>query len=332
MNNITAFPMSAHYQTVDVAALRQAVKEAGDASIEVQSLFINTEYLPALHARIKASDSAMRAAQFKLQETVQALDLDLKAHVKTLRHYQSELATATGSEKQEVLEDIAKVVTTIVGTVRKNQTELDRVYAPMTVEVDRAATGSYLTQLLADQQRLPAESLEIKVREEALQGKRQTLTQAMTLIESKGFAEVGKETLLDAQNIATLAAGGPEVAVLSTAIELAQQTLENVESFINYIGLMNARDAIRKQIDELLNRIQGKTIELRTVEMKAKLIQASNAFEDQRIRYTAEFSKVGAAAKSFVGTYQNVDPSAPDALAQLAADALGLAKFVKASV
>lgn len=332
MNNITAFPMSAHYQTVDVAALRQAAKEAGDASIEVQSLFINTEYLPALHARIKASDSAMRAAQFKLQETVQALDLDLKAHVKTLRHYQSELATATGSEKQEVLEDIAKVVTTIVGTVRKNQTELDRVYAPMTVEVDRAATGSYLTQLLADQQRLPAESLEIKVREEALQGKRQTLTQAMTLIESKGFAEVGKETLLDAQNIATLAAGGPEVAVLSTAIELAQQTLENVESFINYIGLMNARDAIRKQIDELLNRIQGKTIELRTVEMKAKLIQASNAFEDQRIRYTAEFSKVGAAAKSFVGTYQNVDPSAPDALAQLAADALGLAKFVKASV
>jgi len=332
MNNITDFPMSAHYQTVDVAALRQAAKEAGDASIEVQSLFINTEYLPALHARIKASDSAMRAAQFKLQETVQALDLDLKAHVKTLRHYQSELATATGSEKQEVLEDIAKVVTTIVGTVRKNQTELDRVYAPMTVEVDRAATGSYLTQLLADQQRLPAESLEIKVREEALQGKRQTLTQAMTLIESKGFAEVGKETLLDAQNIATLAAGGPEVAVLSTAIELAQQTLENVESFINYIGLMNARDAIRKQIDELLNRIQGKTIELRTVEMKAKLIQASNAFEDQRIRYTAEFSKVGAAAKSFVGTYQNVDPSAPDALAQLAADALGLAKFVKASV
>lgn len=332
MNNITAFPMSAHYQTVDVAALRQAAKEAGDASIEVQSLFINTEYLPALHARIKASDSAMRAAQFKLQETVQALDLDLKAHVKTLRHYQSELATATGSEKQEVLEDIAKVVTTIVGTVRKNQTELDRVYAPMTVEVDRAATGSYLTQLLADQQRLPAESLEIKVREEALQGKRQTLTQAMTLIESKGFAEVGKETLLDAQNIATLAAGGPEVAVLSTAIELAQQTLENVESFINYIGLMNARDAIRKQINELLNRIQGKTIELRTVEMKAKLIQASNAFEDQRIRYTAEFSKVGAAAKSFVGTYQNVDPSAPDALAQLAADALGLAKFVKASV
>lgn len=332
MNNITAFPMSTHYPTVDVAALRQAAKEAGDASIEVQSLFINTDYLPALHARITSSDSAMRGAQFKLRETVQALELNLTVHVRTLRGYQSELATATGSERQEVLEDIAKVVTTIVGTVRKDQTELDRVYAPMTVEVDRAATGGYLAQLLADQQRLPAEVLEIKGREEALQEKRQTLTQAMALIESKDFAEVGKETLLDAQNIATLAAGGPEVALLNTAIELAQKTLENVESFINYIGLMNARDAIRKQIDGLLNRIQGKTNELRTVEMKAKLIQASHEFEDQRIRYTAEFAKVGAAAKSFVATYQRVDPSDPDAVAQLAADALGLANYMKASV
>jgi hypothetical protein len=332
MNNNTQSPSHTDYPTIDVAVLRQAGREAGDASIEVQALFIKTDYLPALHSRVTEVDSAMKTAQFKLRETTQSLAMNLTAFIETLRGYQSELEETTGSEKQEVLEDIASVVSDILGTVRQDKAGLDGIYTPMTAAVDRAATGKYLIQMTADMQRLPPEILEVKERQQALNVKRQTLTQAMALIESKGFAEVGKETLLNAQNIAALAAAGPQAAVLTAAIDLGQQILERVESSINYMGLMDARNAIRRQMDVVAKSIQHKNAELRLVEMKAELIKQSHAFEEQRVRYTAEFSKVSAAARSFINAYRTVDAEDQATVEQFAVDAQDLARYMKAVI
>jgi hypothetical protein len=332
MNNNTQSPSHTDYPTIDVAVLRQAGREAGDASIEVQALFIKTDYLPALHSRVTEVDSAMKTAQFKLRETTQSLAMNLTAFIETLRGYQSELEEATGSEKQEVLEDIASVVSDILGTVRQDKAGLDGIYTPMTAAVDRAATGKYLIQMTADMQRLPPEILEVKERQQALNVKRQTLTQAMALIESKGFAEVGKETLLNAQNIAALAAAGPQAAVLTAAIDLGQQILERVESSINYMGLMDARNAIRRQMDVVAKSIQHKNAELRLVEMKAELIKQSHAFEEQRVRYTAEFSKVSAAARSFINAYRTVDAEDQATVEQFAVEAQDLARYMKAVI
>jgi hypothetical protein len=332
MNNNTQPPSHTDYPTIDVAVLRQAGREAGDASIEVQALFIKTDYLPALHSRVTEVDSAMKTAQFKLRETTQSLAMNLTAFIETLRGYQSELEETTGSEKQEVLEDIASVVSDILGTVRQDKAGLDGIYTPMTAAVDRAATGKYLIQMTADMQRLPPEILEVKERQQALNVKRQTLTQAMALIESKGFAEVGKETLLNAQNIAALAAAGPQAAVLTAAIDLGQQILERVESSINYMGLMDARNAIRRQMDVVAKSIQHKNAELRLVEMKAELIKQSHAFEEQRVRYTAEFSKVSAAARSFINAYRTVDAEDQATVEQFAVDAQDLARYMKAVI
>jgi hypothetical protein len=332
MNNNTQSPSHTDYPTIDVAVLRQAGREAGDASIEVQALFIKTDYLPALHSRVTEVDSAMKTAQFKLRETTQSLAMNLTAFIETLRGYQSELEEATGSEKQEVLEDIASVVSDILGTVRQDKAGLDGIYTPMTAAVDRAATGKYLIQMTADMQRLPPEILEVKERQQALNVKRQTLTQAMALIESKGFAEVGKETLLNAQNIAALAAAGPQAAVLTAAIDLGQQILERVESSINYMGLMDARNAIRRQMDVVAKSIQHKNAELRLVEMKAELIKQSHAFEEQRVRYTSEFSKVSAAARSFINAYRTVDAEDQATVEQFAVDAQDLARYMKAVI
>jgi hypothetical protein len=332
MNNNTQSPSHTDYPTIDVAVLRQAGREAGDASIEVQALFIKTDYLPALHSRVTEVDSAMKTAQFKLRETTQSLAMNLTAFIETLRGYQSELEETTGSEKQEVLEDIASVVSDILGTVRQDKAGLDGIYTPMTAAVDRAATGKYLIQMTADMQRLPPEILEVKERQQALNVKRQTLTQAMALIESKGFAEVGKETLLNAPNIAALAAAGPQAAVLTAAIDLGQQILERVESSINYMGLMDARNAIRRQMDVVAKSIQHKNAELRLVEMKAELIKQSHAFEEQRVRYTAEFSKVSAAARSFINAYRTVDAEDQATVEQFAVDAQDLARYMKAVI
>lgn len=332
MNNNTQFPSHADYPTIDVAVLRQACREAGDASIEVQALFIKTDYLPALHSRVTEVDSAMKTAQFKLRETTQSLAMNLTAFIKTLRDYQSQFEEATGSEKKEVLEDIASVVSDILSTVRQDTAGLDSIYAPLTAAVDRAATGKYLIQMAAEIERLPADILEAKERQQALNVKRQTLTQAMALIESKGFAEVGKETLLNAQNIAALAAAGPQAAVLTAAIDLGQQILERVESSINYMGLMNARNAIRRQMDVVAKSIQHKKAESRLVEMKTELIKQSHAFEEQRVRYTAEFSKVSAAARSFISAYRAVDAGDQAIVEQFAVDAQDLSRYMKAVI
>lgn len=330
MNNISAFPSHIEYPTIDVAILQQARKEARGASIEVQVLFAKTDYLEALHSRVTNVDNAMAAAQFKLTETAQSLDMNITAFIETLRIYQSELEEVPGSERQEVLEDIAKVVSDILSTVRKEKSTLDSTYTPMTAAIDRTETGKFLVQMAVDMQRLPDDVLDIEQRKQALSVKRDTLTQAMTVIESKGFAEIGKETLLNAQAISTLTTAGPEAAILTTAIELAQQTMQKVESFISYNGMREARNVIGKQMEVLTQSIQDKNTELRMVEMKAELIKKSHTFEEQRLRYTAEFSKVSAAAQSFVTTYRAVDAQNEAVVGQFVVDAQQLARYMNA--
>jgi hypothetical protein len=105
-----------------------------------------------------------------------------------------------------------------------------------------------------------------------------------------------------------------------------------VESFVSYIGLMEARNAIRKQMDAMTKSIQHKNAELRMVEMKAELIQQSHAFEEQRVRYTAEFSKVSAAAQSFINAYRTVDAEDQAIVGQFVVNAQDLARYMKAVI
>ncbi len=330
MNNIFRLHSFVDYPELDVITLHQAASGASNAGIEVERLFIQTSYLPSLRARVAGANNAMRDAHFNLREVAQSLDNKININTRALREYQAELESATDSDRQEILEDISKQIARIVSIVSRDQTVLNRLLTPMKVHVDRVATGNYLVQLAADRERLPTEILEIKARQELLEQKRQTLTDAMALIEAKGFAQVGKETMLTAQEIAKLGMAGPEVAAINTAIELAQQTMEKLETLISYFGLMDARNTIRKQIDDLLASTYDKTIELRMVDMKGDLIRACHDFDDQRTHYIAEFEKLIQAKQSFLSVYRAVDAEDPQTVTAFVVDVLALASYLKA--
>lgn len=332
MNTIAYFPASVDFPEVDAVTLRQSSGSAHTATIEIQQLFIHTRYLPSLHDSVVRVDSALRDANFKLRETVQDLDTKVGVNVQTLRGYQKELIGASASDREEILEDIGKQVARIVTLVEKDQTTLNRLLPPLGESVDRVATGQYLTQLKADQERLPLEVQDIKERQAALSKQRDSLTQAMALLESKGFAEVGKDTLLDAKALGQLALAGPQALVVEQAIELAQKLLETLESLVNYLGLMEARNIIRKQIDDLTARTRDKTNELRMVDMKFKQIEFSRQFDEHRINYVGEFAKIIASTESFLSVYKQVDPESDSAVSQFALDAEALAKRLKVVV
>jgi len=332
MNNIAYFPATVDYPEVDAATLRQSSSGARTATIEIRQRFINTRYLPTLHDSVVRVDSALREANFKLRETIQDLDTKVGINVRTLRGYQQELIGASKFDREEIVVDIGQQVARIVKLVEKDQTTLNRLLLPLGESVDRVATGQYLSQLMAEQERLPLEVHEIKERQAALEEKREALTRAMALIEAKGFAEVGKDTMLDAKALGQLALAGPEALVVEKAIELAQKSLETLEALVNYLGLMEARNMLRKQIDDLMARTWDKTSELRMVDMKRDQIEFSHQFNEHRINYVGEFAKVIASIDSFLSVYKRVDPEDDGAVSQFALDTEALARHLKVIV
>ena len=329
MNNISRFPCVVNYPDVNVESFKQAKTNADTAGIEVKRLFIQTRYLPALHDRISELDSALGAADFTLKEAVQSLGTLLGIHIANLRDLQEELQNAQEADREEIIEDIALKVKCILDIVKTREKTLSGMTTAITVPFDRGATRGYITQLEADEARLPEEVLNIKKRQDVLVEKRGTLTTAMAQIEAKGFDEITKEAALTAQELIKLGMQSPELAAIEKGIELAQQVLEKAGVLINYLGLIEARDAVRKQIDDLIKETGEKNAEVRLVALKKELITACHQFDDERKVYVTEFEKCLHSKRSFINTYTSVDAHDQDAIARFADDARSLAKHLK---
>lgn len=329
MNTIAQFPGSIEYPMLNPQAFRQAKAKANDATIEVKRLFIQTQYLPSLHSRISGQDQALRTADFQLRETVNSLESETNRQVDALRYLQSELRNPPESDHGDIIEDIGQRVQTIIGYVSEKERVLKSLIPAMAAPIDRTATDKYITQFEADLARLPTEVLEITERQNALDAKRKALTQAMALIEAKGFTQIAKDTALSAQEITKLGMATPEVMAVEAAINVALQVLERAESLINYVGMIEARDRLRKQINDLIERALAKEEELRLVSWKKDLVTESHRFDDHRAQYVAEYEKCVTASRSFLSTHSNVNGADQDGVAQFAADVLSLAKHLK---
>ncbi|MFY1666806.1 alpha-xenorhabdolysin family binary toxin subunit B [Pseudomonas sp. Pseu.R1] len=328
MNNVTYFPSVVNYPEINVALLREAFRTTREARIEVEALYIKTDYLPTAYNHVIQMASVLEDAELKLREVVLTLDNKVRLHVPPLRALQTELKTSTDEDRAEILEDIVEAASKIINVIRAEYSTLNHLQKRTNVALDRATTAKYQEQLEKDIARVPPEIEEIKERRATLDEKRNVLTEAMALIEAKGFAQVGMETMLNAQEIQKLAMAGPEVAVVEKAIELAQQALEKLESVINYNNLMEARNALRKQINQLNAVIRDKSQHLGMIELKKELIIAAHDFDNQRMRYSTEFNKFVASTQSFLGVYQAIDVQDDNTISQLVNDSLALAKHL----
>lgn len=329
MNNISQFPGSIEYPALNPQTFREAKAKANNAATEVNRLFIQAAYLPSLDSRITGQDQALRKADFELREAVNSLDIETGIQVETLRGLQSELRSAPESDHEEIIVDIVQRVQIIMGIVSKKEQVLKNLIPAMAAPIDRMATGKYLTQLEADQARLPTEVLEIKERQNALEAKRKALTDAMALIEARNFTQIARDTALTAQEMTKLGMSPPELIAVEAAIDVALKVLERAESLINYVGMIEARDRLRKQIDDLIDRTQAKNDELRLVTLKKDLVIESHRFDDHRAQYVAEFEKCVTAHRFFLSTHSTVNGADQDGVAQFAADVLALAKHLK---
>lgn len=330
MNNQMQSPSFIEYPDVNISLMREAAHNASAQSIEVQRLFIQTGYLPSLHTRIVDVNGAILSAVFDLRELSQTTSTQLRINTNTLKQYQTELVSADDSDREEVLEDVAQSAARVLRVVSKAHAQLLEMSTSMKQPVDRVATRQYLAHLADEQKRLPTEILEIQERMTTLVQQRQTLTEAMALIEARSFAQVGKDTMLNAQEISKLAMAGPEVAVVEKAIELAQQLMQNLEKLVNYFGLMDARNTVRKQLDDLLAQVHEKTGDLRLIGMKGELISACHNFDDHRDLYVAEFEKLILANQSLLSVHRATDWHCESSISELVADARALADYLKA--
>jgi hypothetical protein len=318
------------YPTVDIDALNSAAAAAGTAGIETERLYTQSEYLPSLSSKILNTDQALRTAHFQLKRITDATATGIRLDISTLERYQAALKRATGSSVSTIIKRLDQQIVKVRSSVSETRTSLDALCAPLKEPVDRSATRGFLAQLSSDQSRLPIETQALIQRKDELERQRQALTDALALLESKGIAQIGKDTILDAQKLSQLAMAGPELAAVQIGIEFAQQALENLESLVSYIGIANARDIVRKQIDNLLTQIEGSQRALHLINLRHALISAIHQFDDQRNIYVVEFSKIVMATESFLDKQAVIDIQNERAVAQFVTDSLKLARYVDA--
>ncbi|MGH8418858.1 MAG: alpha-xenorhabdolysin family binary toxin subunit B [Pseudomonas sp.] len=320
------------YPQLDLTALNEAAKGAYNEGITIERLYTQTAYLPSLSLKIARIDGALRTAHYKLKETLQSLSIPAAISLQLINRYQTAYNRAPDSSKPGVIARMADEVSKILNLASHAKMSLKQLSAPLLETVELDATHRFLVQLAVEAEQIPLDIEALNLRKEALDQERKTLTDALSLIESKGFAQVGKDTILNAQEVSKLALAAPELAILEQAIEFAHKVLDQAQDLVNYVSLTNARDVIRRRIGDLLSEIASKVEGLRLVRLRQELITATHRFDDHRITYTAEFKKIDAALSMFLQTHIAADLQDDEFRAGLIAQANALIIYLNSIV
>lgn len=295
------------YPEVDLTALNQAAKAAYSEGINIEQLHTETEYLSSLSSRVARIDNALRAAHYRMKSTLQSLVDPAAISLQLIARYQTAYQRAPDTSKSAVIARMTRELSKILQLTSHTETEFKQLSGPLLEPIELDATHRFLVQLGIEAEQIPMAIEALNLRKEKLDQESKTLTDALLLIESKGFAQVGKDTLLNAQEVSKLALASPELAMLDQAVEFAHKVLDEAQGLISYVSLTKARDIIRHRIDQLLAEISGQAEALRLVGLRRELIMATHRFEDHRSTYIAEFEKIQASLGTFLMTYRSAD-------------------------
>lgn len=315
----------------DMKVMRDAKAACNSKMVDAQVHHTETDYLPNAFAKFKNLNTALNNAHSDFTASVDKIFFELELPIEEILRNQGELADADEldeSDREYILSrisDLQVAATTNIGnetaTLASHQKSISEAF-------NRESTLKSLEGLKIQAAKLPDDLAELNERKSELQGELQTLNSAIQTIEAKGFADIGEETILNAETLAALQLGGPAAVAVKAALDLLQKSLADLDAALNYFGLLSLRTNLYTRIDAQTQKIRDKNGEIRMVDQRSKLINAFHDFDDERVSYVREFSKIVSSLKSFVNKHATTPKDVDEFIEQWIEDARALMDYL----
>jgi hypothetical protein len=314
----------------DLSALRLAKKNCNAKLIDAQVHHGQTNYLPEQFRRIREFNSILNEADFYLTEAALGTRTDLKLKTDAIVALQKELIEATAeNDREEIVEDLAQVLGTATKTTGAHTEKLGSLLYSLSTSFDRTTTLNHLARCEAQTLELAEDIAQLVEKKSALDGERQVLTDAIGAIESKNIDEISREAILNAESMIKLGLTPPQIATAQAALDLLKQAQEQLSAALNYFGLISLRDDLRDRITRLITDVGAKNAELGQVKERIKLIESIHDFDDERLVYIRELSKIVSALTVFLDRTRHISSDGTGSVEQFIQDANALIEHLK---
>lgn len=315
----------------DMKVLNDAKAVCNSKIIDATANYDVTGYLPNTFAKFKNLNTALNQAHSGLTESAQQMFYHLELPMDSLVRYQEDLEDATDPEDRAyILGRIFDVRNTALTDTGKETKKLAQHLKSISEVFNRQSTQTSLKELELRAITLPNDIINIEERKTTLNGELTTLSSAIKAIEAKGFAEIGEETILNAESLAALQLGGPPALAVKAALDLLQKSLADLDAALNYFGLLKLRENLNVRIDAETTKINAKRDEIRTVGQRIKLIGTFHDFDDERAVYLQEYSKIVTTLELFLNRPVPTPNDNDESIEQWAQDARAMMAYLKA--
>lgn len=292
MTTLTHLGNNAIFKPADIEALRTHVRQAALANSHVQSLSLSTGYLPSLAKKISFSYRYLTSVESVLRETASALPATLNSGLANLKSLQLERKTATGSDLEEIAEDLHAAIVDVGARMSQQVNNLHNVLTDISEALDRFTTDTEIKTLKHDNQLISQQLDTLNAAVTQLSTERAAVTSAVALIETKDFGTVLNDTILTAKTLADAGMQPPQVEIVEAGLKIATDFIGDMQKGLQLLDLIGLRDSMNDRLDKLTGQLKAFDDQLAKNNDAIKLVMQAYAFDDSRGQVLTEASHV----------------------------------------
>lgn len=303
-DNVVSMGASANYPAPDTTHMANTASDIGHLSAIANALFIRTDYLPQLNDQFTRLSINIYDTHRDLRDSAIKMTQRLKYSIDDLKTYAVELLEEGLDEqdKADIIAESLRIRTTSMALVKAEDDALNKKLRSVDEKFNRQTTEGFLAGLTADVQRGDADIVQIVGKLAALEDQRKVLNDGITALESKGYAELGKDRIIEVEKLITEGMLLPEIKLIELALEQAKKVIEDIERGITFFALVNARnrlvDTINATREEQIARENDNVMARHRIDF----INTLHRMDEQRTVYLSEARKVTQATGFFLST------------------------------
>lgn len=292
MNTVTSLNPSVDTIPADQKTLKAARKLANQAMVEVNRLASRVALASRTLDASKAMNDAINKAEVDLtylaQETVVAVPL----WVEELREFSEAMAGADEDDQAEMIEHLKEVFNGHTAFLSKKVDALTALAEPVPIADLLEHCEQERTRLTLARKPLLGETEVLMKRAAELGEQREKLTAAIDAVETKSIEEIGRDAVLNLENLTKLKMAPPQVMLVQEALGLVSKLLDDAKETLNFFSLIKSRDKINRDIDACTAGVRKLNAENQKIEDSFSFIDKVVAIEEQYRIFFHEFPHV----------------------------------------
>ncbi|MEB0040380.1 MULTISPECIES: alpha-xenorhabdolysin family binary toxin subunit B [unclassified Pseudomonas] len=329
--NVVTMKQNAEFDDPQLEVMNGSTEQMRDARAIAEVAALNTNYLPSLLAKSRGWCEVVIGSRSTLENSCQAIAIELDLAVSRVRSYQEELAQMDDEEDQEdaVSGGNARLARAIKAT-GEEASKLESALSNMSDHFDPAKTKAYWLEFASGNEQLIADIQQLTEARDVFSAQRKVITNAMATLEAVGLMSIGEDAILTAEKIAGMGMQPPKMALVQMALDQMKKTLADAQAAFSYLSMVAERDGLRKKIDAKSDAITVLEKSNLLVIERMKFLTAVHTMDEQRKLYRAEFKKVVSSVNLFLTINAAATMEDADASLQFINNASQLVSYLSA--